>query len=82
VSSLSYDSSSFLSQGGNAAYGGAEIGGTSTSGYESYNTSTGGINSSVVDPAIVAFHAADLNKDGALDTNEFGQFISANLQHS
>ena len=71
--SSAYESSSLSSQ-----YAvGTAIGGASSSGYDS----AAAINTNGSDPATAAFLAADLNKDGSLDPNEFRQFLSAQLRN-
>lgn len=67
----SFESSSFTSQGGAGGFSGV-----STSGYQTYNTSA-----NAIDIANAAFDAADLNKDGTIDPNEFRQFLSSRLQY-
>ncbi|CAF2867283.1 unnamed protein product [Rotaria sp. Silwood2] len=62
-----YEANSFSSQG-IGAYNDANA-----SGYQNYNISTG----SNIDLANAAYKAADLNKDGSIDSNEFRQFISS-----
>ena len=69
-----YDASTFSSQGGGGS--GTLHGDTSASGYQSYSGSTG----SNIDIANAAFNAADLNKDGLIDANEFRQFLGSQLQ--
>ena len=54
--------------------------GTSTSGYESYNASAGGLNNGHGDAVNAAFLAADINKDGRLDADEFRRFIGSQLR--
>ncbi|CAF1598098.1 unnamed protein product, partial [Didymodactylos carnosus] len=46
------------------------VGASSSSGFESYQQSRGGF-----DPTQAAFSAADINKDGSIDQNEFRQFF-------
>jgi hypothetical protein len=85
--SSSYESNSVSAEGGNAGFAAAGFGGSSASGYESNSGSVGGvsgvsgINNGNIDPAIAAFTAADLNKDGGLDPNEFRQFLSTQLHY-
>ena len=64
-SASSFESNSFGLQGGDSGFS------TSAHGFNNDDDS---------DPATVAFRAADLNKDGALDANEFRQFLSAHLR--
>jgi hypothetical protein len=79
--SSSYESNSVSAEGGNAGFAAAGFGGSSASGYESNSGSVSGVNNGNIDPAIAAFTAADLNKDGGLDPNEFRQFLSTQLQY-
>ena len=58
----SYESTSYASPGDPNA-----------SGYQAYSTSTGGN----FDVTNAAFNAADTNKDGLIDPNEFRQFIAS-----
>ncbi|UJR14834.1 hypothetical protein I4U23_001819 [Adineta vaga] len=70
-----YESGTFSSQGGNGS--GTIHGDANASGYQSYSGSTG----SNIDIANAAFNAADLNKDGLIDPNEFRQFLGSQLQY-
>ncbi|CAF1033659.1 unnamed protein product [Rotaria sordida] len=72
----SYETGSAAFQGGNMAFGG-----TGVSGYESYNASSGAIPINSMNEVAAAFQAADINKDGTLDVNEFRQFLSSHLVH-
>ncbi len=67
----SYDSSSFALQGG------AGLGDAHASGYQNYNASSGGN----IDLANTAFNAADINRDGSIDPNEFRQFLTSHSQY-
>ncbi|CAF1486884.1 unnamed protein product [Adineta steineri] len=66
-----FETSTFSSQGGGTIHGD-----TSASGYQSYS----GSSASNIDIANAAFNAADLNKDGLIDPNEFRQFLGSQLQ--
>ncbi len=68
----SYESNSFSSQGG-----GSSLGPPGTAGYQSYNASGGGN----IGLAQGAFNAADINRDGTIDENEFRQFLGSNIQY-
>ncbi|CAF4199163.1 unnamed protein product [Rotaria sp. Silwood2] len=74
--SSSYETGSTAFQGGNMAYGGA-----GASEYEGYNGSSGNIQINSMDSVAAAFRAADINKDGTLDVNEFRQFLSSQLKY-
>ena len=65
-----YEASSFSSQGG-AVYGDGNA-----SSYQGYNNLSG----SNPDLASAAFNAADLNRDGSIDQNEFQQYFNSNNQ--
>ena len=62
-----HDTGGFHSTQGNA----------SASGHESLPAANG----QQLDPAIAAFKAADLNRDGRLDQDEFRQFVKIQLQY-
>jgi EF hand len=46
------------------------------SGHETFSTS----NDEEVDPALLAFKTADINKDGIIDPDEFRQFLVQNFR--
>ncbi len=76
----SFESSSFSSQNSDAGFGRAQFGGASASGYENYGVSANIFNNNGGDPITAAFIAADLNRDGVLDVNEFRQFLTSHIQ--
>ncbi|CAF1457363.1 unnamed protein product [Rotaria sp. Silwood1] len=73
--SSSYETGLAALQNDNIAFGGAGV-----SDYESYNASSGDIQINSMDSVAAAFQAADINKDGTLDVNEFRQFLSSHLR--
>ena len=75
-SSVPYESDSLSFQGVNAGFGSASV-----SEYENYNTSIGNISSNDNDWTNAIFNAADLNKDGKIDLDEFRQFLISQFQH-
>ncbi|CAF1588634.1 unnamed protein product [Adineta ricciae] len=79
--SASYEAGSYSSQGASTSATGGNNGtlhgDASASGYQSYS----GSNGSNIDLANAAFNAADLNKDGLIDPNEFRQFLGSQLQY-
>jgi hypothetical protein len=75
----SYSSSSFESAGGAGGVGLEAAGGFGSSSYESSFSSSSGGAAGGVDIAAAAFNSADANKDGRLDSQEFGTFVQGGL---
>ncbi|CAF4227589.1 unnamed protein product, partial [Rotaria magnacalcarata] len=69
--SSSYETSSSGFQGGSG----------STIGYENYSASTGDVQGDASNFASNAFSAADVNKDGTLDVEEFRRFLSSQIKY-
>ncbi|CAF4259284.1 unnamed protein product, partial [Rotaria magnacalcarata] len=69
--SSSYETSSSGFQGGS----------DSTIGYENYSASTGDVQGDASNFASSAFSAADANKDGTLDVEEFRRFLSSQIKY-
>lgn len=65
----------FSSSYESSAAAGVQGGDASASGYESF----GGSTDDASNPVVAAFNAADTNKDGGLDVEEFRRFVSSNL---
>lgn len=78
--SSSFESNSFGSQDGETGLSGAAFLNGSASGFTGFGVSSSGSNGDANDPSFNAFRAADLNNDGALDANEFRQFLSRQLR--